>query len=305
MNAQESKKIAIIGSGVVGQASGKGLKNIGHQVTFYDVKPGIVQSLQEIGHDADHIMNLMVRNDEYHAYMVSIHTPTVYGKANLEPLCTALRDVGKKIKTVTNFPVVVLRSTMPPGTTENLAIGILEKYSEKKCEKDFGVCMNPEFLREVSSEKDFAQPWVTVIGSNEKSSGMLLEDIYKPFKSPVLHMSLMEAEMMKYVHNLYNATKISFFNEMRIVCKRVGVDPDIVFQSAIKSAEGVWNPEYGIRDFGPFGGACLPKDTQAFYAWSKEALNVHLPVLKGTIDTNEMVKQLERESANVQIASRT
>lgn len=291
----ESKKIAIIGSGVVGQASGKGFKNIGHEITFYDINYDKIDSLKVIGYDADHINNLAKRDDEYSAYMMSIPTPTMRGQADLTALRHALKQLGKKLATAKNYPIVVLRSTVPPGTSQNVAMPVLEKISGKKCGVDFGLCMNPEFLREASSEKDFAQPWVTVIGSDNKSSGLILEDIYKPFKSPVIHMTLMEAEMMKYTHNLFNATKISFFNEMRLVCKRLGVDPDTVFQSAVQSAEGSWNPQYGIRDFGPYSGACLPKDTTAFYEWSSQALQIELPVLRGTIETNEMIKARETE----------
>ena len=230
------------------------------------------------------------RDDDYNAYMISIPTPTINGQADMTALRKALGELGKKLTNSHNYPIVVLRSTVPPGTSQNIAIPALEKISKKKCGVDFGICMNPEFLREASSEKDFDEPWLTVIGSDNKSSGLILEEIYKPFKSPVMHMSLMEAEMMKYTHNLFNATKISFFNEMRLVCKKLGVDPDTVFQTTVKSAEGSWNPEYGIRDFGPYSGACLPKDTTAFYSWSSQNLNIELPVLRGTIETNEMIK---------------
>jgi UDPglucose 6-dehydrogenase len=291
MNIFNSKKIAIIGSGVVGQATGKGLAKMGHKVFFYDVNQEVIRSLNDSGYWAAHIKTLPEKAaDRIDILMVSVSTPTIDGHIELNYFKSALRDIGKFIAKANNFTLVVLRSTFPPGTTEYLAVPILEKFSGKKVETDFGICVNPEFLREVNAEKDFAHPWIVVIGADDQLSGHVLGKVYEPFGAPTFYVSLKEAEMMKYAHNLLNATKISFFNEMRLVGEEIGVNPDVIFPIVVKSAEAMWNPEYGIKNFGPYGGMCLPKDTQAFFTWALETLDFEMPVLKGTIQTNELMK---------------
>jgi UDPglucose 6-dehydrogenase len=156
--------------------------------------------------------------------------------------------------------------------------------------KDFGIAMNPEFLREVNAEKDFANPWIVVIGSNDAHTAQVLEKLYLPFNAPIIHMSIKEAEMMKYVHNIYNANKISFFNEMRMIAEKSGIDADKLFNTVIQSAEASWNKEYGIKNFGPYGGSCLPKDTRAFLSWTNENLKRKMPLLHAVIKVNEDLK---------------
>lgn len=187
--------------------------------------------------------------------------------------------------------MVVIRSTVPPGTTEDILIPILEKYSGKKAGKDFGVCMNPEYLREVSNEEDFKNPWIITIGELDRRSGEMLEKICCHYDCPIAHVSLREAEIQKYAHNLYNACKISFFNEIRMICRAIDVNADKVFELVAKSAEASWNPKYGIRDLGPYGGSCLPKDTVALLSWAKEKLEDSMPLLKAIIKVNEITKE--------------
>lgn len=292
MNNLNKKKIAQIGSGFVGLAAGKGFAGKGHGIFFYDVKPEVIRKLQMEGFRADHIENLSkMKNKDLDFILISVPTPTIEGKVSLKFLEDTLQDLGKYLQKAKNFPVFVVRSTVLPGTTEELVIPALEKISGKKYGIDFGVGMNPEFLREARAEEDFANPWMTVIGANDKKTGDLLMELYRPFDGPITPMSIKEAEMTKYAHNLLNATKISFFNEMRIVNERMGIDSDLEFRTVVKSAEAIWNPEYGIKNFGPYGGSCLPKDTSGFFTWTMEKFNLELPVLKGTIQTNEIIKK--------------
>lgn len=291
MKDSKYKKIAIIGSGFVGQATGKGLAAKGHDVVFYDVKPEVISSLNESGHMARHIGSLSGgEKKEIDIFILSVPTPTINMRIELKYLKGALKDVGKAIGKMNGIPLVVVRSTVPPGTTEKSAIPILEKASGKKYRQGFVVSMQPEFLREVSAEKDFANPWIVVIGSDDDLAGKALGKIYEPFGAPIFYTSLKEAEMMKYAHNLLNATKISFFNEMRMVGEKIGADSEVIFPIVVKSAESIWNPNYGIKNFGPYSGSCLPKDTEAFFTWAKETLGFEMPVLKGTILTNELLK---------------
>jgi UDPglucose 6-dehydrogenase len=284
----KKKKITIIGSGFVGTATGKGFLNLGHDVSFADINTARVENLSKEGLIACDIEG-ECRNDR-DIYMVSVLTPTINDHLDFRFIDSAIASLGQILKNNTRQPIVVIRSTVPPGTTENRFVPILEKYSGKKVGKDFGIAMNPEFLREVSAEQDFAKPWIVVIGSNNPKTAKTLDELFQPFKAPISHMAIKEAEMMKYVHNLFNANKISFFNEMRLVAETIGADADKIFKVAVQSAEGSWNKNYGTKNMGPFGGSCLPKDTMAFLTWADENIKKKMPLLHATIRVNENLK---------------
>jgi len=284
----KAKKITIVGSGFVGKATGSGFQALGHDVSFVDINEILIEALTKEGLDACNIgANCAYDRD---IYMVTVLTPTINDHVDFRFIDSALASLGRALKKNSNWPVIVIRSTVPPGTVENRFVPIIEKYSGKKEGKDFGVAMNPEFLREASAKKDFANPWIIIIGSNNLKVAKLLEDIYSPFNAPIVHMSIKEAEMMKYVHNIYNASKISFFNEMRQVGESAGVDSDKIFRVVMNSAEASWNKEYGIRNFGPFDGSCLPKDTLAFMSWANDNAKKKMPLLHAIIKVNEHLK---------------
>jgi UDPglucose 6-dehydrogenase len=182
-----------------------------------------------------------------------------------------------------------VRSTVLPGTTERRITTILERMSGKRAGVDFGVAMNPEFLRQISSEKDFARPWITVIGTSDTRTAGILDKLFRPFGALIVHCTPSEAEMVKYVNNIYNAVKISFFNEMHPICEELGVDSDLVGATVARSAEGLWNSLYGTRGGVPYGGACLPKDTQAFLAFAREHGWEHR-MLQATVDVNRWLE---------------
>jgi UDPglucose 6-dehydrogenase len=287
------KKIAIVGSGVVGRATGKGLAALGHDVIFSDINLLVLERLGKEGFKSCNIDNPeKLCADDREVFMVSVLTPTIDEHIDLRFLESSMVSLGGIIKKKNDYPLVVIRSTTPPGTIEETLIPHLEKFSGKKAGVDFGVAMNPEFLREATAEKDFLEPWLIVVGSDDPRSAEIMEEVYAPLrgKSPIVHMSLKEAEMMKYVHNIYNANKISFFNEMRQIAELKGIDADKVFKTVVQSAEGSWNKEYGIKNKGPFGGSCLPKDTRAFLYWAQYALHKKLPLLHATIRVNENLK---------------
>lgn len=284
----KKKKITIIGSGFVGQATGKGLLAHGHDVSFVDINTLLIDKISSEGYVSCNIGAECAHDRDI--YFVSVLTPTIEDKFEFRFIDSALASLGRALKKNKNHPIVVIRSTVLPGTTEERFVKLLEKESGKIAGKDFGIAMNPEFLREVSAESDFAKPWIIVVGSNDVYTAQVLEELYRPFGAPIVHMSIKEAEMLKYVHNIYNADKISFFNEMRMVAEKAGVDADKIFRTVIKSAEASWNPEYGIRDFGPYGGSCLPKDTKAFLNWSAAKFKHKMPLLHGIIKVNEELK---------------
>lgn len=277
--------INIVGSGVVGQATGRGFLAHGLTVQFTDIQPAVVQKLRQEGLTAYTPQELLLQGDKSDVTILTVSTPTANGQINLNPLRAAATDLGQRLAQKTGYHLVVVRSTVVPGTTEKIVVPIIERESGKKASLDFGVCMNPEYLREVSASDDFAKPWLILIGQKDARSGDVLANIYAGFDCPIHRSTIKEAEMQKYIHNIYNANKIAYFNEMRDICEKAGVDADVIFPLVAKSAEGMWNPNYGIKNFGPFDGMCLPKDTQAFLAWS-DANGWLMPILATTISTN-------------------
>lgn len=274
--------IAVIGSGFVGQATGRGLAKHNHEVTFVDIDNVKLESLKSDGYRALHADELNINHD---LIILTLPTPTVKDKIVLDYIKSAANKIGRLLRDSKEYTTIVVRSTVPPGTTRKQIIPIIEMMSGKKANEDFGIAMQPEFLRQVSANEDFERPWHIVIGADSQKTAELLEKIYLPFNAPIERMSIEEAEMQKYVHNLYNAVKIAYFNEMRTICAKEGWDADKIFQSAAQSCEGIWNPVYGIRDYGPFDGACLPKDTAALLEWGHRK-GYSLEVLGAVISQN-------------------
>jgi UDPglucose 6-dehydrogenase len=191
----------------------------------------------------------------------------------------------------------VLRTT----TTEERITPILERASGKRAGVDFGVAMNPEFLRQVSSEQDFLRPWLTVLGASDRETAEQLDELYRSFGSLTVRCTPTEAETIKYVNNIYNALKISYFNEVHAICQQLGIDSNVVGSAVARSAESMWNPLYGTRGGVPFGGACLPKDTTAFMAFVRERGWDHL-MLEATIEVNErLVAQVPAAASPAEI----
>jgi len=182
-------------------------------------------------------------------------------------------------------------------TTERRITPILEQTSGKLAGVDFGVAMNPEFLRQMSSEQDFARPWITVLGVSDRQTMEVLEPLFAPFGALIVRCTPTEAEMIKYVSNSYNAVKISYFNEVDAICQQLGVDSNLIGAAVARSAESMWNPLYGIRGGVPYGGACLPKDTAAFMAFVRENGWEH-PMLEAAIETNYRLETMVPAAAS-------
>lgn len=290
------KNLAIIGSGVVGSATGKGFIEKGHKVIFYDIREDRVNFLKKQGLDARHSDFIDVSASE--AFFLTVSTPTENGEINLRHIENAVIDLGKKLKEKKGYFVIIVRSTVLPKTTEELVIPVIERESGKKVGVDFGVSMNPEYLREKNAEEDFKNPWLVTIGSLDKKTEDFMREVFKDYKCPIHYVSLAEAEMQKYVHNLFNAIKIAFFNEMRTACDLIGINPDYIFEITADSAEGFWNKKYGLRNLGPFDGMCLPKDTQAFLSWA-EKKGIEMDLLKGAISSNDKFRNLWRKKEKV------
>jgi UDPglucose 6-dehydrogenase len=291
-------KIAVVGSGFVGQATGKGLKKHGNEVTFVDVDQEKVKKLQEEGFQA----NLA---DEYKdittdVTMFCVPTPTKGDSIQLNYLEGAVEAFAKRLKNHDKYHVAVIRSTVPPKTTRDVVLPLIENVSGKKAGKDFGLCMQPEYLREVTANEDFERPWFVLIGEFDERSGSTVEKIYRSFDAPIERCSLEEAEFQKYVHNVYNAVKIAFFNEMRTIANNEKWNADMVFRATAESCEGIWNPLYGLRDFGPFDGSCLPKDTRALLQWGDKH-EYDLGILRSVIVENLKHEKLLGKNKTVRV----
>jgi UDPglucose 6-dehydrogenase len=276
--------ILIVGAGVVGQATGKGFAKKGHTISFVDVDIAKINDLNAQGFRASTIDE--VSWEAVDIVMLTVSTPTKNKRIILDHIKQAAQHIGAGLATTNKYICVVVRSTVPPTTTELVLKPILESTSGKLAGVDFGLAMNPEFLRQRSSEMDFDRPWITVLGVADQTTTQVLNSLYGPFGGLVVHCTPREAETIKYVNNIYNALKISYFNEVHNICQHLGIDSNIVGAIVARSAESMWNPLYGTRGGAPYGGACLPKDTEAFMSFCED-LGLEHKMLAATIAVND------------------
>jgi UDPglucose 6-dehydrogenase len=194
-------------------------------------------------------------------------------------------NVAKALGKSKGYRVVAVRSTVLPSTTRLKILPLLEKFSGLEAGLGFGVCSNPEFLRQKHAFEDFMSPHRIVIGQLDERSGKVLQDLYEPFKAPTFRMGLDQAEMVKYVSNACLAGKISFFNEIFMICREMGIEPDLVSKVvALDPRIG----DYGVYGGRPFEGTCLPKDLKAFVGYLKER-NINPRLLEETLRINEII----------------
>jgi UDPglucose 6-dehydrogenase len=282
--------ITIVGAGVVGRATGAGLATRGHRVRFVDIDPAIIERLQASGLTAS-----LPDETDFAASdltLMCVNTPTVDGHIVIDHLMTALDTLSSGLSASTRPHTIVIRSTVTPGTTRAIIRDRIEAVSGRTVDgRDLGLATVPEFLRQARAADDFLHPWIHVVGSDEPETADRLEAILAPFGAPIVKTDPTSAETIKYAHNLFNATKISFFNELWLVCQTLGIDADVVSSTVVRSAEASWNPAYGSSGGFPYGGACLPKDTMAFLAFAR-SIGVEMPQLAGTIAINERLEEV-------------
>jgi len=194
--------------------------------------------------------------------------------------------IGKALKNKSTRHTVVNRSTILPGTVHGIVIPTLEEYSGKKAGAGFGICHNPEFLREGSAVKDFNFPPKTVIGEFDAASGDLLASLYAKLDAPLIRTDLQTSEMVKYVDNSWHALKIGFANEIGNLCKSLSVDAQAVMNIFCQDKKLNISPAYLSPGFA-FGGSCLPKDLRAL-AYKAKQHDLELPILNGILPSNEL-----------------
>ena len=259
--------IIVIGAGVVGTATGLGFLHHDNDVQFVDVSSERLANLRKNGYSAVHPSRMNLTSSD--AVFVSVTALTGDEGIDLTHLLQATKSLGQKLADVhAGYPVIVYRCTMPPGTVRTTLIPLLEAESGKRHEEDFGVVYNPEYLRAVSAEQDFLHPRVVTLSSLENGNRAFktIHEIMTKFGAPIHWLPYEAAELQKYVNNVGNAVKISTYNWFRALGQQIQLPNETIDQAcelSVKSAEGLWNPSYGTRNYGPYDGACLPKDTQA------------------------------------------
>ncbi len=271
-------RISIIGTGYVGTVTGACFASLGNDVICVDVDAKRVESMNrgvppiyEEGLEellkAHALKNLRATLDYDDAIahtdisFICVPTPTdESGKIDLRFVREASRSIGQRLKNKSSYHVVVVKSTVVPQTTQSVVTPILEEASGKKAGVDFGVGMNPEFLREGKAVHDFMHPDRIVIGGDDPKAQVIIKSLYKGYKCPILEVDTKTAEMIKYVSNAFLATKISFSNEVGNICKRLGIDTYKVMEGVGLDAR--ISPFFLNSGLG-FGGSCFPKDVKA------------------------------------------
>jgi GDP-mannose 6-dehydrogenase len=228
--------------------------------------------------------------------LVCVGTPSKSnGSLDLEYVRRVCEEIGQALKTKREYHTVVIRSTMLPGTIETVVVPALEASSGKRAGRDFGVCINPEFLREGTSIKDFYAPPFTLIGADDEDVASNLRRLYAGIDAPVFVVPVKAAEMVKYACNCFHALKVSFANEMGNICKALGIDSHQVMDVFCQDTKLNLSAYYLKPGFA-FGGSCLPKDLRAINYKAKE-LDVEVPVLNSILHSNR--RQIERATEMV------
>jgi UDPglucose 6-dehydrogenase len=282
-------EVVIVGSGVVGTATGKGFAAHGHPVRFVDIDPSRVDQLRTEGYVASTTIELPYTPS---FVFLTLPTPNVGHRYDLTAFTAGATAVGDALAESGAFHTVVVRSTVPPGTCDGLIEPLLSKRSGKQVDTGFALGSNPEFLRAATALEDFLFPWMTVVASRSRSTVERLRDLFRNFGGELRSFDdPVAAELVKCCHNLYNAAKISFWNEMWLVSQRLEVPADDVAATVARSAEGSVNPSYGIRGGAPYGGACLPKDTKGFLGFAN-AIGVGVPLMEAVVEVNERMERV-------------
>jgi len=300
--------ISIFGLGYVGCVSLGCLAKNGHQVIGVDLSTTKVDQINSgkptiIEKDIDTIIaeqyaagrisatidnNAAVAGSEIS--IVAVGTPnTDKGHLNLQYIFNVAVNIGEALRFKNTFHIVVIRSTILPGTCDKFA-DIVEKVSDKKRNENFAIVDNPEFLREGTAVHDYFNPPITLIGSDNQAAAEKVAGLYRDLPAEVIMTDLKVAEIMKYVDNTYHALKISFTNEVGNICTELGIDSYKVMEIFCKDKQLNISPYYFKPGFA-YGGSCLPKDLKGFQTLAHD-LYLDVPVIDSIDKTNEI--QIQR-----------
>jgi UDPglucose 6-dehydrogenase len=296
------KKIGIIGSGVVGSATGKGFHKLGHDIIFYDISKQRLHDLEDNGYQVASSVSEII--DKTDLSFVCVNTPAKSnGEQDLSQLMSVLYDISNALVTTNerrrrrqqqqkdqiNPHLLVFRSTMLPGTMRNVVVNYLQSNSSSSTiGRDYNICFNPEFLRQNTALEDFFKPDRVVIGEDGIGGSEPLKEIYQQLTQNIIVTSYEAAEMIKYASNCFLSLKISFFNEIGLICKQMGID-DKAVSVGVSLDKRIGN--YGTQFGKPFEGACLPKDTEALAGFIKK-LQLNPDLLQVALDINRKMEEL-------------
>ena len=295
--------ISIFGLGYVGDVSSACLAIDGHQVRGVDTNQNKVDLVNSgsspiIEKNVSEMIASSVKNGKLRATtevkdavinsdisFICVGTPSqLNGDLDLSYVRKVCEEIGNALKEKNTFHVVVARSTMLPGSMSKVVIPTLEISSGKKSGLDFGVCINPEFLREGTAVSDYNNPPKTVIGESDISAGDLLVELYKNMHAPLIRTDIETAEMVKYTDNNWHALKVAFANEIGNICKVLGLDGHRVMDIFCQDTKLNLSAYYMKPGFA-FGGSCLPKDVRAL-TYKGKMLDLNLPVLNAIMPSN-------------------
>jgi GDP-mannose 6-dehydrogenase len=295
--------ISVFGLGYVGCITAACLARDNHMVIGVDINPMKVELLKSgqspvVEPGLDELVCEVVQNGKL---QVSLDSQAAVQRSDISLICVGTpsndngslkvdyvenvcREIGTALATKQGYHLVVIRSTVLPGTVEEKLIPLLEEYSGLTASRDFGVCMNPEFLREGSAITDYYHPSLIVIGELDRRSGDILEELYSSLDVFVNRTKLRVAEMVKYTCNAFHALKVDFANEIGNLSKANGIDGQEVMGIFVKDQQLNISPTYLMPGFA-FGGSCLPKDVRAILYRAKE-LDVDCPLLSAVLPSN-------------------
>jgi len=297
------RAVSVFGLGYVGSVTAACLASKGFNVIGVDVNsikvdmlgsgrsPIIETGIDELIVEGHKTRRLRATTDSAAAVadsdisFVCVGTPSLAnGKQDLIHLEQVCKEIGLALAQKTSYHVVVLRSTVIPGTTSRVVIPALEQFSGKRAGVDFAVCFNPEFTREGSAVADFFGPPYTILGGDESESVAIVRHVYGWVLAPVFETSLAAAEAAKYASNAFHAVKVTFANEIGTLFRELGVDIEAVMRIFVADHSLNISSAYLSPGFA-FGGSCLPKDLRALSHEARE-LNLHLPLLDGVLPSN-------------------
>ncbi|MGH9838071.1 MAG: nucleotide sugar dehydrogenase [Blastocatellia bacterium] len=302
-------KLSIFGLGYVGAVSAACFAEAGHDVIGVDSNPLKVEIINHgrspvVESGVEEMIAAAVKEQKLRATtdvafaveqsdlsLVCVGTPSnPNGSLDLGYIKRVCQEIGAALEKKKSYHIVTIRSTMLPGTIAGTVIPALEVYSGKRAGRDFGITINPEFLREGTSIHDFNHPPFTLIGADTEDAAAPLRKLYASLSAPVLTVGIKEAEMVKYACNTFHALKVTFANEIGMFCKALGVDSHRVMEVFCQDTKLNLSPYYLKPGFA-FGGSCLPKDLRALTHKAKE-LDVSLPMLASILPSNQA--QIER-----------
>jgi GDP-mannose 6-dehydrogenase len=301
-------KVSVFGLGYVGSVSAACFAADGHDVVGVDVNPDkaaainagrspiVEPGLEELLAGAVAQGRLRATTSTEDAVnstdmsLICVGTPSrKNGSLDLTYLTRVCEQIGDVLRTKDDYHVVVVRSTVLPGTTHEQVIPALESRSGKKYGEGFGVSVNPEFLREGSAIKDFRHPPLTLVGHNHAADAAPTKALYQDIQAPLIGTSIRVAEMMKYTSNTWHAVKVVFANEIGNLCKRVGVDSHEVMDIFCQD-DKLNLSSYYLKPGFAFGGSCLPKDVRALRYRAKE-VDLEMPMIDSVLDSNHLQVQ--------------